>query len=154
MTVVLSPDEVVDLTVMEPGDAIRCPTCEHTDRVYNRRIHHQQAEAMLAFYQQTRGRTDWFHKPTVLKTAGVTSRDDAMLRYWGLIEEQLTVDPENGEIGYWRLTPLGVAFCEGRLTVPRNAVVFRGEVVKFTGEQTNLSECLESHFDRTELYSA
>lgn len=55
------------------------------------------------------------------------------IRYWGLAE-QITGELMNARRGgCWKITPLGIAFIEGRMSVVKHAVVCRNILQRFEG---------------------
>lgn len=79
-----------------------------------------------------------------LYEAGVPVRTDALdltysqrtnsqkLRYWGLARPHETRETQRKR-GWWVIEEKGVAFVEGRITVPRIAVTRRGVVLRLEG---------------------
>ncbi len=127
----------------------RCPACDQIAKVYRRRLNAGMAASLIAMYQA--GGTDFVHIPTAV---GSRSREEGKLRYWRLVEEQLTVRPDGGRAGYWRVTRLGKLFVLGRVSVPEYALVYDSKCLGLEGRQVRIQDCLGNRFDYRELMSA
>ncbi len=59
------------------------------------------------------------------------------LRYWGLIAKARDASAKGG---HWKLTDLGLAFASGRIQIRRKVWTYRGEFVRFDGDQINITD--------------
>lgn len=59
------------------------------------------------------------------------------LRYWGVIEKQPDATAKGG---FWRLTDLGLAFAQGRIQLRKKVWTYRGEFVRFDGDQVLITD--------------
>lgn len=128
-----------------------CPVCAREARVWRRDIHSNIAYGLVLLYKAGANGT-FIHKPTVLKGKGSGSRDESIARYWGLLEEERTVKRDDGgRAGYWRLTPRGVAFVRGAVTIPAYALVYNKKCLGLEGPPRTIQDCLGKRFDYQEL---
>ncbi len=96
---------------------------------------------------------DWMHKPTVLSGLGAAARDESLLRYWGLTEEERGLRRDDGgRAGFWRVTSLGSEFARGLTRVPKYALVYDSRCLGLDGaEFVDIREALGDRFDYDEL---
>ena len=59
------------------------------------------------------------------------------LRYWGLVEK---IGDKDSKGGLWRVTERGMAFVMGKISCPRFAWTYRGDVVRHEGEPINITD--------------
>lgn len=133
-------------------DGVRCPCCTQLARVYRRKLNSGMALALAVFYR--RCGQEWGHKPTVLRGVGAAARDESLLRYWGLFEEEAARRDDGGRAGWWRVTSRGARFVRDALEVPRYAVVYDGRCLNLAGEPVGIRDVLGDRFDLAELLAA
>jgi hypothetical protein len=126
-----------------------CPCCTQHVKVYKRRVNKGMAQSLVDMYRAA-GR-EWQHIPT---TVGGRSREEGKLRYWGLIEESDEPRDDGGHAGWWRVTPDGEEFLQGRVSIPMYARVFDGRCLGFIGDPVSISDALGAPFDLRELMAA
>lgn len=73
------------------------------------------------------------------------------MRFYGLIEESPHERPDGGRAGIWRLTDLGVAFVEGRATVPTYSILYNQELLRLEEPKISISQALGKRFRYDEL---
>jgi hypothetical protein len=130
------------------ANGARCPCCNQYTKVYRRQINSGMARSLIAMYLHG-PQGQWVHLPTQV---GARSREEGKLRYWGLVEEQVTVQRDDGgRAGYWRLTDAGRDWVTGKSTVPKFASVYNNTVLRHYGEQVSISDALGSKFNYNEL---
>jgi hypothetical protein len=126
----------------------RCPCCNQFTKVYRRQINSGMARSLIAMYLHG-PQGQWVHLPTQV---GARSREEGKLRYWGLVEEQVTVQRvDGGRAGYWRLTPAGRTWVTGQSTVHKYVAVYNNIVLESYGEQVSITDALGTRFNYTEL---
>lgn len=126
----------------------RCPCCNQYSKVYRRQINSGMARSLIAMYLHG-PQGQWVHLPTQV---GARSREEGKLRYWGLVEEQVSVQRDDGgRAGYWRLTDAGRAWVTGQSTVPKFAAVYNNVVLRLYGDEVYIHDALGKNFDYREL---
>lgn len=147
-----------DATVTQARDWLRdqvevgahCPVCTQLAKVYRRKLNSGMAHALIRFWQVA-GR-DWAHKPTVLRGVGAAARDESLLRYWGLMEEEQERRPDGGRAGWWRVTDDGERFIHARSRLPKYARIYDGRLLSLDWSETlSIREALGSRFNYDEL---
>ena len=63
-------------------------------------------------------------------------------------------DERRGFGGIYRLNGKSLLFVEGKLKVPRIAVILNGEFQKFEGANVSITDCLNKKFNYQELMDA
>lgn len=130
------------------GDAVACPCCSQTAKIYKRTIFSTMARHAITLYRTPSNDNGWLHLPSAL---GSNDGSAAKLAYWGLLEEHDGKREDGGRPGLWRLTDLGKEFVIGRLTVPKYAHTFNGRVLKLDGPPVGIWDCLGDKFNYNEL---
>jgi len=122
----------------------KCPCCGQFAKVYKRKINSGMARALISMYR-SQG-LGWFHLPSVRTW---TSRDEAALAYWGLIEQGGPDTP----VGTWRVTELGELFVREKTRVYKYARIYDGRCLGLQGDLVGIKEALGDKFDYAELMS-
>ena len=124
-----------------------CPCCGQFAKVYDRQINTGMARSLAKMYR--RG-LEWQHIPT---TIGARSREEGKLAYWGLVEESTEPRSDGGRAGWWRVTPHGAAFIQGKIRLPKYALVYNAECLELDDSRGTVGfrDCLGAGFDFEEL---
>jgi hypothetical protein len=118
--------------------------------VYRRKLNSGMAYALIRFWRAA-GR-DFAHKPTVLRGVGAAARDESLLRFWGLLEEEQARREDGGRAGWWRVTELGERFVLDRVRLPKYARIYDGRLLELDASQTlSVVEALGERFNYAEL---
>ena len=77
----------------------------------------------------------------------------AKLALWNLIEKRPkdTSDTVRRTSGFWKLTDMGIAFVEKRITVPRIMFVYNDCILGESDDKVDITYCLKKKFNYTEL---
>jgi len=124
-----------------------CPCCTQLAKVYSRKINSGMAHALIQMYKHAG--TEWFYLPNI--TSRWQGRDEAGLRYWGLIEEMQERRDDGGRAGWWRLTKLGEEFVKRAIRVPKYARIYDGRCLSLSGEEITIVDALGDKFNYHEL---
>lgn len=121
-----------------------CPCCERPDKVYSRLLTKSSMQDIANLYRETflRG-----HEPVFIHYHDFAIRVQSeypKLRHIGLIEQ--------GEQGYWRITPNGVAFVEGTIRIQERIVTYHNRYVGSDGPFKYIHE-IWNRFNFDELMS-
>lgn len=130
--------------VQRPPGAI-CPVCQRHSQIYVRPINSGMALSLIRMYRVSP--FGWIHLPTSIPAV---SREEAKLRYWGLVSESDERRRDGGRKGWWRVTAAGRAFIQGG-TVPKFARLYNRELLNLEGPPVTLRECLDQPFDLAKL---
>jgi hypothetical protein len=127
-----------------------CPCCRQFAKIYRRRLHSGMARALVLMYR-AHG-CDWQDKTQTLRGVGSAARDESLLRFWGLIEEDPRRREDGGRMGWWRVTEAGANFVEGRTRAASHVVVYNGSKIRLDAEKTiSIREALGENFNYDEL---
>jgi hypothetical protein len=152
-------EEARDLVRDNLREGLVCPCCEQFAKVYKRKLNGAMAASLVLIARHFKHSTEWLHVENYLKELpGIPASlrgDFAKLRYWGLIE-RMEGEREDGSnrVGYYRITPLGKDFVEGRVKVPGHVYLFNSECIGHSDETLHIGEALGTAFDYAELMSA
>ena len=125
---------------------IKCPCCDQKVKVYKRKLNSGMAITLIRMYQHSK--LNYCH---VVDAQSKQCTDYPQLRYWGLIEEE--VSPVDGKktSGVWRVTTPGLHFLKGLLTVKKYIHTINNNFIDFSGDDVSLKDCLPEKFDYQEL---
>jgi len=170
----MSLSEAKELLMEKRWEGVVCPCCERVAKVNPMPIGYSCAVLLMRLCAlDTAKGSIYFHKRDICKNLkdGIImscgSGSFASLRHWGLIKE-LSIErydqlKEDGKIddviynaeekrrsGYWLLTPHGKDFVLGKSKVPRHALVYNSECLKFDeSSKVGIIDC----FKNTEDYA-
>jgi hypothetical protein len=133
-------------SVVLNGEGMNCPCCTQRVDIYERTLNSGMARSLITMYRAA-GK-EWQHIPT---TVGGRSREEAKLRYWGLVEQRGDEVEGKKDSGWWRVTPKGENFIHGRITVPKMARVFNKRLLSLVGSSWSIRDALGHDFNFQEL---
>jgi hypothetical protein len=132
-----------------------CPCCRQYAKIYNRKLNKDMALALVyMFLEYFKTANEWVHvEELFIKRNQKCSHDWALLRFWGLIEEnQEPPDPDKRTNGLWRITIRGKAFVnDTRVIVRKRIVLYNNKLMDFDGDEINIIEALGNDFNYQEL---
>ena len=139
-----------------------CPLCHQFAKIYKRKLSSSMAYALILIYRAFRNGPDvWLHVPEYLSRNslfGVVVRggDWAKLVHWGLIVSKgdEVRDDKSPRTGLYKITDLGRAFVEGRVSVPRYAYIYNEQCLRMSDETlVTIQQALGDRFNYAELMS-
>jgi hypothetical protein len=156
-----TPSGIVTLT--EARDYVKagrdvgvyCPCCNQYARIYKRKMNTGMALALLyMFIEYFNTAKEWIHvEELFIKRNHKCSHDWALLRFWGLIEENNEPsEPDKKTNGLWRITARGKSFVnDTRLRLPSKAIIYNNKLIGFNDDMITIKQALGSQFDYEEL---
>jgi len=136
----------------EPGESVDCPVCLRPHRSYRRKLNSGMAATAIKLYRLGGGNAmDWVNVVRLFPDTTHRGGEWAQIRHWGLAMPRDKRNHAQNSPGDWRLTPLGVAFVEGRLEVPRYIETRDGVLLGKSDETTSIMGALGNAFDYAEL---
>jgi hypothetical protein len=140
-----------------------CPCCGQPAKVYRRTITSAMATGLILMYNKFRDRSfvdtpSWLHIESFFKDiSGLPPSiraDIPKLRFWHLIEAK-NEEKEDGNPcnGYYRLTDLGRAFVENRISVQKVIKIYNNRRIGQVTEKGTLTikEALKNKFSYDNL---
>ena len=136
-------------------DGAVCPACEQVVKVYRRKLNASMGRALIAMHQGTY-MGEFVHLFRFLGDRGVPHSDAALLRFWGLLEEQ---DGEredgNPRAGFYTITPRGRLFAQGKIAMRSHGFFHNGACLHLDYDKlVGIRAVLGSKFDYDELMAA
>lgn len=129
-------------------NGVRCPCCNQFAKAYRRQLNSGMCRSLIAMYLHAPDGA-WLHVPTQI---GARSREEGKLRYWGLVEEQVEVQRDDGgRAGFWRITDRGKLFATRQLSLPKYCTVYNNTVYATYGDEITIGDALGSKFNYAEL---
>lgn len=135
---------------LNAGESLDCPCCKRYSQIYTRKIHTGIALQLIQLYR-IGGSITFVHTSKLIAPGSSGIGDFSKAKYWGLIEPKENTDDDKKSSGFWRLTPLGVAFVRGKKTIAGAALVFDDKVIGFTDEPVDILGALGKKFSYDEL---
>jgi hypothetical protein len=135
-------------SLVADGEAVRCPCCDQTAKLYKRKIHSTMARTLILMYK-THG-TSYGHMPSL----DINTHEGAQLSWWGLIEEDDKTRADGGRAGWWKVSDLGKKFILKQRQVKEYALIYNGTCLDLEGGDVWISDCLAKGFDYRELMRA
>lgn len=142
----LTPQDIDTRTVMEAraetekalraGAQVTDPITGRPAQVYDRGITRKMVEVLVVIYYLTKDKPKKYVGAAEMKTRG---GDYGKLRHWGLIAQCVHPSVDMDRIirsPLWRITPKGVRFVEGEISVPKKVLVFADRRVGFVDDKT------------------
>lgn len=146
-------DEVrawIDANIKE---GVVCPLTGRTIKMWSQALDMNMAKSLIRLHKVApEGR--FVHYPTELAHLTPKGEDNhkiSQLKWWYLVEEELTLRPDGGRAGHWRITQMGCEFVLDQIKVPKKALTWRGEVQDWSGEDISIIDALGEPFIYREL---
>lgn len=73
----------------------------------------------------------------------------AKIHHWEVAEPYITPETDRKR-GWWKITPKGVQFVSGLITVPRFAVTKQGALVRFEGDEVSFDSVSDGYLCRAD----
>ena len=129
-----------------------CPCCGQFVKLYKRKLNSGMAITLIRVYKGN-GR-EWTNiKDFLRKEKHTNSHDWTLLRYWGIIEEEMK-EPDNEmkkTNGVWRITKKGEEFIFNKIKVLSHIKIYNGKQRGSEGALIGIKEALGNRFNYTEL---
>lgn len=131
------------LNRLKGGEKTDCPCCGRHAQMYHRHLHHNAAKKMVQLYRLG-GAVEYIHTSRLIEDGETGAGDFSKGKYWGLIAEAENNWEHKRTSGNWKLTPKGVDFVLGRITIPKTALIFDDRVFGFSEDHVDIHSCLAS----------
>lgn len=136
----------------EPGESVMCGVCQRPHRNYRRKLNAGMAAVTVRLYALGGGSAmDWVNVVRLFPNTTHRGGEWAQIRHWGLALPRDVRTHATNSPGDWQITPLGVAFVEGRIEVPRYIETRDGELLRKSKETISIMGALGNAFDYAEL---
>ena len=112
-----------------------CPVCGRSGKIWKRGLNRAMVAALTVLYDK---KTDEYtHYRDDRVTAKFPSRDFGTLAHWGLTEAKKGKKSDgNPGKGFYRITPKGRQFIEGKLSVQRYVYLYNDQMVHVEDDET------------------
>lgn len=136
---------------LHAGKGVDCPCCGQYVRIYRRKFNTVMARTLIRLYSLGEG---YHHVSDIVKGISNTGTNDfSKLQYWGLITEMPKQNDKARTSGHWTITPPGMDFVTGKLSLPGYAVVYNKKCIRIEGDKIDISGALGRKFNYQELMS-
>ena len=132
------------------GKGCDCPVCGRFAKIYAYPMNAGMARTLIWLWKR---RSDvWIHLPSTAPRYVLASNSVGKLLYWNFVERRPNVDdPTKKMTGWYRITPKGRAFVEGRITAKSHVLVFDETVFGWRDERVSIHRALGKRFNYQEL---
>lgn len=136
---------------MEKGTS--CPCCGQFVKLYKRPLTSSMAYGLILMYKL---KLEWIHIEDYFKSLphlpSSIRGDVAKLKYWGLLEARMGLRPDGSKRnGYYRVTPKGKEFVEGKTVVPSHVKLYNNKFLGFDNDYVSIKQSLGKKFNYGEL---
>lgn len=148
------PLQQLDIFSSKRREGFRCSCCNQYVKEYSRSFNANMAIASLCLYKHSGGK--FVHLEKFLAEQGHQRCGDASyLRFYNIIQK-MEGDRKDGSPrnGFYKLTGVGILFCERKLKVQSKFVIFNNALQGFEGEEIDVVDALKNKFDYEKLMSA
>lgn len=141
-----------------------CPLCGHYLKIYPRSINREMAATivLVARHFEKYPHSEPLHLEHWLRVmfdAGVIKsrlcgREHGRLTMWGLLKATDSRESKSEKkkvSGNYVVTEKGMAFAQGKISVPKYAYVHNRKVIGFSNELVMIQQCFKTEFNYTEL---
>lgn len=135
---------------------VECPACSGFVRLYKRSFNASMAYALLLMYRHRIVQSmDFVHVENLLKRVAVSKNlrgDFHKAVHWSLLEAKKETHTNGSKRnGYYRLSPDGIKFVEGELSIPSHILIYNGKVQGFSAKKVFFKDVMKTKFDFVEL---
>ena len=146
--------EVKDYLRNNFEEGVDCPCCGRYVRLYKRKLNSGMALTLIRLVK-LRGTAKTHVKKFLLEHKFNNGHDWSRLKDWGLLEkvEDDEDDSDSKTSGKWKVTPAGLKFVAGKLTVKSHIHVYDNKLLGLYGEDITIQDALGKKFNYKELMS-
>jgi hypothetical protein len=101
---------------------------------YHRKLRNLLAKILRMLYD-TGGTEKFVHGPTLVRGTASYGGDFGKLSHFNLIEEKPGRREDSGRTGYWRVTPRGKEFLQGKIRIPKYALTYNAKVEDYDDQE-------------------
>lgn len=143
--------QVLSLFPLDKNKGYTCECCGQFVKVYTRSFNSNMSLALLCLYQHKE--KGFVHLEKLLSDNGYQRCGDASyLRHYGLIEPFIGERKDKSKRnGHYKITGRGMLFCENKLTVKKNFLIFNNKIKGFEGDEITIHQALGNKFNYAEL---
>jgi len=128
-----------------------CPCCDQVVKVYKRQINHEMCVCLRNLHMNSK-EGQYIHIKDIRGLSG--GGDFAKLTFWGLVEAEQNYDTGKRTSGMWCITQKGRDFVEGRIQVPKYALIYNSKFLEHEGELVSFKGRLGEGFNYQELMAS
>jgi hypothetical protein len=148
----LRAEHLARLDAAKPGAPVLCPVCDSRCSSYRRKLNGGMAATTVKLYRLGKGPAmEWVNVVQLFPNTTHRGGEWAQIRHWGLAMPRDKRSAGKNSPGDWRLTPLGVAFVEGRMEVPAYIETRGGKLLSKSSETISIMGALGNAFDYAAL---
>lgn len=130
-------------------DGCICPCCHQPVKMYKRKLNSVMSRMLIQLYFL---KDEWNHVSDIAKGISDTGTNDfSKLRNWLLIEQKKNEDSKKKTSGFWKITPLGRLFVEGKVTVPSFVNIYNTKKYGESTEMITIEDALGVKFNYQKL---
>lgn len=133
---------------------VDCPACDRLVKIYDRKINGGIVMNLFPMYRfNLENPQDFLHVYSAIKADQGMNMEYSKLAWWNLIEKMAgkPEDKAKKSSGMWRITPKGIAFLRGQITIPERVSIYDNRIVGYSENHVNVREALGNKFDYEEL---
>ena len=138
--------------ILDPDNISTCPCCTQEVNSYKTSIHQSMGKVLANLYWLTSRRGDGYYQTSEAGIYTIVCGDFTKFKFWGFIDPcPVNENPKLKSSGKWRITGAGKEFIEGRIEVPKTAIIFNNKLIRHAGDKVSISDVLKTPFDYREI---
>lgn len=130
----------------------KCKCCGQYCKLYTRKLNSSMSAVLILLWKS--GKTDYIHVENYLKSINKAHlrADFHKLVWWNLLERKKELREDSSpRNGFYKITGRGIAFAEGKLTVPKSVKIYNNQFQGFEGDEITIHDALGNRFNYQEL---
>lgn len=136
------------LEAVRGGRSVDCPCCDRLARIYKRPLYAVMAKFLCDLARLTfELESEWVHVDKLSPKNG----NYAFLVHWGFAFPADKRSEVSNALGFWRITPAGLAFAKGATRASASVKLFQNTPVEWDKKTVSIEEALKKQFDYFEL---
>lgn len=139
---------------LHSGETTHCPCCDRHAQIYKRQLHSTCGVQLIKCYNEGGYGGNYVHARSLLLPGLTGISDLGKAKYWDLIEAMPHEPDANKSSGMWQLTKKGIDFVQKRISIPKYAIVYNDDVIRFEGDPVTIRDVLSEKFDYQKLMAA
>jgi hypothetical protein len=131
-----------------------CPVCDRWGKLYRRGINANMARHLIWLCLQDPREDGWIDVQRTAPDWMLRSPQLGTLKHWHMVQNAPVKGAKSRTAGLWKPTDLGLQFAYNQLFVPKYKYIYNDTVFDTEGPDVNIVDCLDDHFDYSELMNA
>lgn len=135
-----------DWRVTIEGNGGHCPCCDRWGKINAQPMSEIMALGLLWISRAKQDENGWVNVAKLAPRWMLRGKSYATLAKWGLLESSGEVRDGKKSIGWWRVTPNGELFLDGKLSIPDKVYIYNNGIEGYSNRLLYFYDCFGKHF--------